>query len=136
MNLDHPFGIKATYHALFMCDFKINQEDFKEILGKCVWFLCNFVKNWQTMNSLDERLSVAIVLRIIGNFIALPQTDNALKEFIGLLAVQNETFPNIINAILKVDSIYKNEILWIAGNIYQANENYRDEIVSSLVMLK
>lgn len=137
MDLDQPFGIKVAYHALFMCDFQISKEHLKEIMGKCVQFLCAFVKNWQTMDSLDERLSVAMVLRMVGNLIALPsQTDNSLKEFICLLAIQNETFPNIINAISKIDASYKNEILWVAGNIYQANETYRNEIVSSLILLK
>src|SRR6202012_435084 len=102
MNLDHPYGIKVTYLALFMCDFQLAQNDYKKILERSVWFLCNFGNNSQTMNSLDERLSVAMVLRIVGNFIALPsQTDNVLEEFMDLLALQKYTFPNIINALLK-----------------------------------
>lgn len=87
------------------------------------------------MNSSDEKHSVALVLRIAANFIALrPQTDNALNEFIGQLATQNETLPNIIRKIMKIDSVYKLELLWMAGNIYQANASYRDEIVGALII--
>lgn len=136
MSSDHQYGIKVTYHSLFMCGFELAQaEDYKKILGKCAGFLCNFVKNSFTMNSRDEKLSVVMVLRIVGNFIALrSQTDNALNEFIGQLALQNETLPHIISKILKIDSLYKNEILWIAGNIYQAGANCRDEIVGAITI--
>lgn len=135
-SVDHQYGIKATYHALFLCDFKVTPEDCKKILGKCVEFLCNFVGNSRsTTSSHDDKLSLTLVLRIVGNFIALPsESDNPLNEFIHQLGMQNETFSNVIHKILKMDSLYKNELLWIAGNVYQANENYREEIVSALMI--
>lgn len=132
VNLDHALGIKVTYHSLFICDFQLNQEDYKKILEKSVWSLCHFVKNLP--KTLDEKLSVAMILRIVGNFIALE--NELLKEFIDLLAFQHETISSIIKGIMKIDSVYKNEILWILGNIYKANINYRDEIISALLMLE
>lgn len=136
--LDHEhYGIMVTYHAVFMCDFELTQDNYKKIFEKCVAFLCDSLKNWSTKNTHNEKLSVAMVLRIIGNFIALrSHTDNALDNFIALLALQNETLPSIIDKMFKIDSVYKNEIFWFAGNIYQVNTNYRDEIVSTLMMLK
>lgn len=132
MMLDHhQYGIKVTYHALFMCDFELTQDDYKKILAKCAEVLCNFVKNSSTRNLPDAKISVAMALRIVANLIAL-RSDNALTDFVGLLALQNETVSNCLNDILKIDSVYKNEILWLAGNIYQADANFRDEIVGML----
>lgn len=129
---DQQYGIKVTYHALFMCNFDVTDEDYKKIFGKCAGMLCNYVKKSPT-NSIEEKLFAVMALRIVGNFIAL-RTDNAVNELIDQLAVQNETLSNVISQLLKIDSGCKNEMLWLAGNIYQANVQYRNEIVSTLMI--
>lgn len=134
MSSDRLYGIKVTYHSLFMCGFELAQEDYKKVLEKCARFLCNFVINSSTMNSRDDKLSVLMVLRIVGNFIALRSQKENANEFVGQLAAHSETLPHIISQILKIDSLYKNEVLWIAGNIYQADAKYRDAIVSTLLI--
>ncbi len=130
-NADQKYGIKVTYHALYACDFELNREDYTKVLENCVGFLCKFVRSWSTMNTSDEKLSVALVLRIIGNFIAL-KADQTLNEITGQLALENETLPTIINDIVKIDPSYRNEIFWIAGNVVKANASCRDEIVKIL----
>lgn len=97
------------------------------------------------MSSMDEKekLSVALVLRIVGNLIAFESTTEfSLKEFIQLLTLQNETFSNIINTVVNIDSVYGKELLWIAGNIYRTNDDFvleylncSDDIVNTLIML-
>lgn len=132
MNLDHKYGVQATYHALYTCNFEISESDCTKILEKCTGLLCNFVNSWSTMSSSDNKVCVALILRIIGNFTALRA--DAINVIIGQLAAKDETLPKILSDIFKIDSVYKNEIFWIAGNVYKTDVSCRDDIVSMLII--
>ncbi|KAG4068247.1 hypothetical protein HA402_007767 [Bradysia odoriphaga] len=129
-NVSHKYGIQASYHALYTCDFEISEADCTNILEKCTTFLCKFVNSWSTMSSPDNKLCVALVLRIIGNFTALRV--DVINVIIGQFAEKGETFPKILGEILKIDSVYRNDIFWIGGNVFKADVSCRDDIVNML----
>lgn len=82
------------------------------------------------MSSSDDKLCVALILRMVGNFTALRA--DAINVIIDQMAERGEMLPKILSDILKIDSVYKSEIFWIAGNALKIDVSCRDDIVSML----
>lgn len=126
VRIDTKYSFEVTYHALYACDYKLSHEDTIKILEKCVEFLC-FFADWP-MASPEGKFVVSVVIRMTANLVALRQ-DIAFFKINGELSLRNKTIGTIIGELLKVDPVFRNELMWLAGNILKVNSTCRDDIL-------